>query len=252
MNYKLKSFERAVEEKLLMKGVVKLIQFSQEFDSDILVMDLDGVKAVILREEVDAEVKWRSLVGFLGREISFVPTKVDQEKDLLMCSRKEAQAMTRDVVVSRLENGEIVNAQIVNILTYGAYVEYEGVTGLLKNIDFADDYTSIGDVMKVGDTINVRLRKVSENNRLIFEAVEKYQNPTIMSIDMFERDQIIFGSIRNIKPWGCFVRIAPNLDALCPIPPTGEIEEGMKVSFRITQVRPEENKVRGKILRVLS
>lgn len=247
----LSAFEKAKNEKTIMKGVVKVVQYDNDLNTDVLIMDLNGVKGVVVRDEVDLEVNWKSLVGFIGREISFVVKEVDAEKGVVYCSRKDAQALQKESIVERLREGEVFNAQVINILKYGAYVEIEGVTGLLKNVDFAEDYTTIGEVLKVGDTVNVKLKKISANNRLIFEAVEKYKNSTIMGFDMFQRDQVVLGVVRNVKPWGVYVCIAPGIDALCPIPGTGEVEEGMKVSFRITQVRPEEKRVRGKIVRIL-
>lgn len=244
-------YQKALEEKQVLKGLVKVVQFDQELQTDVLILDLDGVKAVIKRDEVDLEVQWKSLVGFLGREVNFTIVEIDEEKDMLFCSRKEAQSIKKQEITERLTEGEVFNAQIINILKYGAYVEIEGVTGLLKNVDFAEDYTTIGEVLKVGDKVNVKLKKISSNDRLIFEAVEKFKNPTIMEFDMFERDQVVLGVVRNVKPWGAYVCIAPGLDALCPIPGTGEIEEGMKVSFRITQVREDEKRIRGKIVRIL-
>lgn len=248
---KLNVFKKAMETKEVMKGLVKMVQFDKTLDSDILALDLDGVKGIIVREEVDHEVNWKSLVGFIGRDVSFVVKSVDEETGTIYCSRKDAQNILKEVIVERLCEGEVFNAQIVNILKYGAYVEIEGISGLLKNVDFADDYTTIEDILKVGNTVNVKLKKVSSNGKLIFEAIEKYKNPTIMEFDMFERDQVVLGVVRNVKPWGIYVCIAPGLDALCPVPGTGEIEEGMKVSFRITQVKPEEERVRGKIIRTL-
>ena len=242
---------KAKDEAKVLKGLVKIVQHNAELDTDVLVLDLEGVKGVIVRDEVDAEMKWKSLVGFLGREVNFVVKDVDVERGIVFCSRKDAQEKKREEIIGRLKEGEMFNAQIINILNYGAYVEIDGVTGLLKNTDFAVDYTTIGEVLKVGDSVNVRLKKISENDRLIFEAIEKYQSPTIMNLDMFERDQVVLGVVRNVKPWGVYVCLAPNLDALCSIPATGEIEEGMKVQFRITQVRKEEGRVRGKIIRIL-
>lgn len=244
-------YKQAQEEKQVLKGLVKIVQYDEELESDVLILDLDGVKAIIKREEVDLEVEWKSLVGFLGREVYFTVLEVDEENDRLFCSRKEAQKIKKDEIVERLTEGEVFTAQIINILKYGAYVEIEGVTGLLKNVDFAEDYTAVGDILKVGDKVNVKLKKITENDKLTFEAVEKYKNPTIMEFDMFERNQVVLGVVRNVKPWGAYVNIAPGLDALCPIPGTGELEEGMKVSFRITQVRKDEQRVRGKIVRIL-
>jgi small subunit ribosomal protein S1 len=251
MKQQFAQFEKAMKEKKVLKGLVKVVQRDQELDTDVLVLDLNGVKGIIVRDEVDLEVNWKSLVGFLGRDVSFVVKEIDNDKGVLICSRKDAQEILKESIIERLREGEVFKAQVINILRYGAYVEIEGVTGLLKNVDFAEDYTSIGEVCKIGDIVNVKLRKISTNNRLIFEAVEKYKNPTIMEFNMFERDQVVLGVVRNVKPFGVYVCIAPGIDALCPIPGTGEIEEGMKVSFRITQVRDDEKRVRGKIVRIL-
>lgn len=248
---KFSAYEKAMNSKEILKGLVKVVQHNTELDTDVLVLDLDGVKGLIVRDEVDMEVEWKSLVGFLGREVSFVVKEIDVDAGVVICSRKDAQVILKEEIVDRLREGEVFNAQVINVLNYGAYVEIDGVTGLLKNVDFADDYTTVGEVLKVGDSVNVKLKKISSNDRLIFEAVEKYQNPTIMSFDMFERDQVVLGVVRNVKPWGVYVCIAPGLDALCPIPGTGEVEEGMKVSFRITQIKAEEQRVRGKIVRIL-
>ena len=65
--------------------------------------------------------------------------------------------------MDRLSDGEAFKAQIVNILPHGAYVEIEGVTGLLKNTDFAEDFTKIEDMHSQGDKINVKLKKISSS-----------------------------------------------------------------------------------------
>lgn len=247
----LEVYEKAMKEKEVLKGIVKVVQHSEELDTDILIVDLEGVKVIIPRDEVDAEIRWKSLVGFVGREVNFTIKEIDQEREVLIGSRKEAQQMKKEEIINRLKEGEMFPAQIINILSYGAYVEIEGVTGLLRNVDFAEDYTRIGDVLKVGDKVNVKLKKISANNNLSFESVEKYKSPTIMNFDMLERNQVIYGIVRNVKPWGVYVNVAPGIDALCPIPGTGELEEEKKVAVRITQVRKEEKRVRGKIVRIL-
>ncbi|MDF2879484.1 MAG: hypothetical protein K0R54_41 [Clostridiaceae bacterium] len=247
----LKAYEKSMDKKEILKGMVKVVQHDEKLDSDILMLDLEGVKGIVLREEVDLEVEWKSLVGFLGRDINFIVKSIDKENGIVYCSRKDAQAIQKEEIVSRLQEGEVFKAQVINILKYGAYIEIEGVTGLLKNVDFAEDYTTISEILKVGDSVNVKLKKISANERLIFESVEKYKNPTIMGFNMFEKDQVVLGVVRNVKPWGAYVCIAPGLDALCPIPGTGDIEEGTKVSFRITQVKSDDERVRGKIVRIL-
>lgn len=247
-----RKYIKAMEEKKILRGLVVLTQHDDNLDTEILLMDLDGIRGVITRDEVDYQIEWKSLVRFVGQEVPFVVKEIDEENNTIYCSRKEAQELVEEDIIERLKNGEIFDATITGIIRYGAYVEINGIYAILRNIDFSDDYVKVGDVLKVGDKIKVRLNNVSQNNRLRVEAVEKYELKTVMNFDAFERDQVVLGVVNGIKPWGAYVTIAPGIDALCPIPATGEIEEGSKVSFRITQVKPEEKRVRGKIVRILS
>jgi small subunit ribosomal protein S1 len=195
------------------------------------------------------DVEWKSLVSFVGRDVSFIIKEVDEDNNRLFLSRKEAQAILRPTVMKELQSGAVVGTRVVNLLPYGAYLEYKGISGLLKNVDFSLDHTAVKDVLNLGDIVNVKLKNTSNNDKISFEVVEKYSNPTIMDLDVFERDQVVLGIIRNIKPFGAFVNVAPGHDALCPIPTTREIEEGMKVAIRITKVDKENGRIRGKIVR---
>lgn len=252
MEKELMKYIKAMEDKKILKGLVVLTQHDEKLETEILLMDLEGVKGVITRDEVDYQMEWKSLVRFVGQEIYFTVKEVDEENNIVYCSRKEAQELMEEEIIERLKNGEIFEATITGIVRYGAYVEINGIYAILRNIDFSDDYVKVGDVLKVGDKIKVKLQNVSENKRLRVEAVEKYKLKTVMNFDAFERDQVVLGVVNGVKPWGAYVTIAPGLDALCPIPSIGEIEEGTRVSFRITQVQKDKERVRGKIVRILN
>lgn len=248
----IKKYEEVMEKGSVLIGLVKLVQHNQELDTDILMLDLDGVKAIVTRDEIDVREIKTSLVNFVGKKIKFMVKEIDRETGVVICSRKMVKELERDAMINRLEAGEEVEAKIVKLLNFGAYLDIEGVTALIRNQDWAEDYTSMREVLKIGEKIKVKLRKITANKRVFVEALEKYKNPTIMGIDIFEPNQVVLGEVRNVKPWGAYVCIAPNIDALCPIPATADIDEGMKVSFRITQVREDEGRVRGKIIKVLS
>lgn len=245
-------YEELQKNGTVLTGLVKLVQHKAELDTDIIMLDLEGVQAIIVRDEIDIREITTSLVNFVGKRIKFIVKEIDRETGIVICSRKAVKELEREAMVKRLEAGEVIKAKIVKILNFGAYVDIEGVTALIRNQDFAEDYTTIGEIKNVGDTIDVKLRKISSNGKVFVESNEKYKNPTIMSLELFEPNQVVFGVVRNVKPHGAYVCIAPNLDALCPVPGTVDLEEGMKVTFRITQVRVEEGRVRGKIIKILT
>lgn len=246
----LTKYKKALDSKEVLTGVVKMIYFDKERETDVLLLDLNDAKGIITRDEVDADLEWKSLINFVGREIQYVVKEVDAANNTVIASRKDAQVLLRDATINRLQEGEVMTAKVVNHLRYGVYLDIQGVTGLLKNQDFASDHTAAKDVLRIGDSVNVKLKKLTDS-RLLFEAVEKYKNPTIFDFDLFERNQVVLGTVVNVQPWGAFIRIGPNIDALCSLPGTGELEEGIRVRFRITKVNEEDQKIRGKIVEII-
>lgn len=238
------------------KGVVSIVEYDKKLDSEVLIINLRGAKGIITKEEVDLDLNIPSLTNFVGREVSFVVKKVNEKNGVVIGSRREAQALTKKGIMDRLSDGEAFKAQIVNILPHGAYVEIEGVTGLLKNTDFAEDFTKIEDMHSQGDKINVKLKKISSNDLLLFEATKKYCNPSTIKAEDLAEGQTVLGVIRSIKPFGVFVNVAPYLDVLCSID-AEEYEEDKKVQITIESIKDKEfngkviKRYKGKIIKVL-
>lgn len=250
------NYKKKIVTKEICKGVVSMVNHDKKLDTDVLVMKLNGFKGIIKKEDVDMELNIPSLVNFVGREIYFTIKSVNKKDKTIICSRKEAQILMKDTIIGRLEDGEAFNGQIINILPHGAYVEIQGVTGLLKNTDYAEDYTTIAERFSQGDKINVKLKKKSSNGLLIFEATKKYCNPNVINPEELEENQVVLGVIRSIKPFGIFVNVAPYLDILCS-PEIEEYEEDRKVQVKIVKVEyrnyngKEVKRFKGKILKAL-
>lgn len=242
----------AKKNKTVLSGVVKVVQTNNELNRDELIVDYDGIKCVIPKDDIDANFKFKSLISFVGSEVSFIVTKIVPQENMFFASRSMAQKITAPSIIEKLDDGECFDARIINILPYGAYVEINGVTGLLKNVDFAEDFTSIKEVRHIGDKIKVKLRGRSKNETLLFEAVTKYISPTAITKESLEVGQIVLGVVRSKQPWGIFVNIAPGLDALVDSEYV-DVEEDQKVSVKIKTIKQGEDKlkVRGKIVSVL-
>lgn len=235
--------------KTILSGTVKVAQVNREYNREELVVDVDGVRGIIPKEDIDMSFSFKSLITFVGSTVHFTIKSV--KADHVVCSRAEAQMIMSPKIISRLEDGESFDGKIINILSYGAYVDIDGVVGLLKNVDFAEDYTSVKDMHKVGDTVKVQLKGRSSNDKLLFEAVTKYVSPTVITRESLEPGQILEGVVRSVQPWGVFVNILPNLDALVDSE-FADIQEDQKVTIRIKSVKQDVDKfkVRGKIISI--
>lgn len=241
------SVQAHIDNRDILMGKIVLVSREKETGEQFAIVKSKGWQYKILDKDIDNELSISSLANFLNRTIQFVVTKIVSPGNA-MASRAIAQKMTKEKTIKRIEKGEKMRAQVVNILPHGAYVDIDGVTGLLKNTDWANDMTAIKDVMRVGDYLYVKFKKYSSNGTMIFEASKKYTSSDALTIDGILEDSIVSGVVRAVQPFGVFVQVVVGYDALCSNRGMQELEEDEKVSVRITMVDRENKKIRGEIL----
>ena len=233
------------------EGVVRLVQYDVVLNDYTVWLELDGNKVIIPRQELELYEIKGNLNHYIGMKIQYVIKNYDAHRHIYIASCKEVQYQKRQEMIQRLQAGETFEAKVVRLVYFGAYLSIDGVSVILRNQDFSNDYTVVSDVYKEGDRIEVRYLKVNENQKINVQAVTKYESKSSITIADFEPQTVVYGLVRSVKSWACFVNIAPNLDAICPVPTYFTVKEGMKVAFRINQVRLEEGRVRGKIIKVI-
>ena len=234
------------------KGLGRAVYFDENKKEEVLLvenMNKNNRETVIIpKSEIGDNKNLNSLIGKL---VDYVD--IDESG---FASMKKAMPVKREILLNRFAKGEILSGRITNIQRWGAFLTINGVSCLIRNCDFASDYSTISDVYKEGDMIDgLKLRKVSETERISLEKVEKYESPNAVDLSNIKSGSVILGTVRNVKPFGCFVAVANgNIDALCPVPQDTEIEEGMKVRCRLTNVdlESDERKIRGKIESVIN
>ncbi|AGY81990.1 S1 RNA-binding domain-containing protein [Carnobacterium inhibens] len=240
-----------IQQEVALTGIVLASQYDEELASDVVKVEVSGIPVVITREELGCTPHNLPLMRYVGETIQFQLIEANEANGLVMGSAKKIKEKEFDKLYHELKNGKQFQAKVTKILRYGAYFVIGDISVQMLNKDFAEDHTTIGDVLEIGDTIDVRFNRITENKNLRVEPLVRYKNGVSVSLTELEPNQVVLGTVRSVKKWGVFVRIAPNLDALCSIPSHLAIREGDKVSFRITQVLKEEKRVRGKIVRLI-
>ncbi|MGB7366385.1 MAG: hypothetical protein WA887_09740 [Carnobacterium jeotgali] len=246
------AFYDMIDQETELTGTVLLSQYDEEFGNDILKLVVNGMPVFIVREDLAFKKQQLPLAHYVGETIYFQLIEVNEEKGFLIGSTKKIKEKEFDRLHMQLKEGKTFQAKVTKILRYGAYLVIGDISVQMLNKDFAEDHTTIGDILTIGDSIEVRFNRITENKNLRVEPLVKYKNEVSVSLADIEPNQVVLGTVRNIKKWGIFVRIAPNLDALCSIPTHLEVREGDKVSFKITQVLTEEKRIRGKIVRLVN
>lgn len=258
---KLKALEKG--ETILWGDIVKLGRKDGEDYMEAAIPKSAGlsepVTAIIMDSEADTDESHGSLVRFLGRAVPFTVLKVNG--GVVYGSRRLAQEQLKAGMLQDLNDGVEFTGLIVGMAPYGAYVEVNGVAGLLRNNDATVDHSELSEYYKVGDSVQVICRDVTPTGRINWTAPTKLQrqNPVVLG---FEEDTVVSATVTSITSFrnsagvGVFVRVAQGVDALCSMPEF-EIFPGQEVAVKITRITPDPKnktaapKVRGKIVRAL-
>ena len=249
-----KEIANAKKNKKILTAVVKMARYNPDTNAQELIVDYKGVRCIIPKSEVDDTIQYRTIGHFVGTTVHFIVKSFDNTTGEAMCSRAEAQKIARPQVIEQLEKGEVMTGRIINILNYGAYIDINGVTGLMKNIDFSADATLIQEIHHVGDVLDVRMKSYSPTGKLLFEAYNKYKSPNAVNPEEIVVNQVVLGVVRSRKPFGYFVNIASGFDILASSDAECEIDVDQKVAVKILKVYKDENgntRLRGVIKKAL-
>lgn len=211
----------------------------------LAVQGTQSIPGMIPLEEMDAETDRPNPTRLVSMRIPFVIVRADDEAGVLICSRKRAQLLVKTQMLSDFAKGEAFEGVVTGFTDFGAFVDVNGVSGLLRNADYSTDHSRVNERYKIGDKINVKCKSVSkdERARITWEAVTKYHRTTPYECDL-EPSAIVLGRIIDIKNFpqsmAVFVRLEDNqeLDVLCSMPVDLEIEKGVQVVVRISSVEP--------------
>lgn len=221
-----------------------------------------SVPGIIALDEMDSESDRPNPSRLVNMRIPFVILSANDETGVLNCSRKIAQNLTKAKMLDSFVKGESFEGTITGFTDFGAFVDVNGVSGLLRNADYSTDHSRVSERYKIGDRISIKCKAVSKDDRhrITWEAVTKYHRTTPYVCDL-EPSAIVLGRIIDIKNFpqsmAVFVRLEDNqeLDILCSMPEDLEIEKGIPVVVRISSVEPgatpfDRPRIRGRILRL--
>jgi small subunit ribosomal protein S1 len=133
-------------------------------------VDLGGVEGLIHISELSwGRVAHPSDTLHVGQEIEVFVLNVDRKQRRIGLSLKRLQPDPWSSVEERFEEGQLVQGEITNVVSFGAFARIEeGLEGLIHVSELAEgDYLDPRNVVKEGETVTVRIVNIdSANHRL--------------------------------------------------------------------------------------
>jgi len=202
-----------VEVGQLRKGVVKNIADFGAF------VDLGGLDGLLHITDMSwGRINHPSELVKIDQEIEVMVLNVDRDKEKIALGLKQKTASPWEQVESQFPIGSRVHGRVVNIVSYGAFVELsEGLEGLvhISEMSWTRRINHPSEMVSVGDELEVVVLEIDKDKQEISLGMKQAEvNPWTLVKEKYPPGTVITGTVRNMTNYGAFVEIEEGIDGL--------------------------------------
>lgn len=244
INNREKLYDAFAQQKILEAKVLICDQYHN------LHLDLGGIKAVIPREEgalgiKEGTVRDIAVISRVNRPVSFVITNITTDsngKEVAVLSRAKAQKMCFDNYIDTLIPGDVVDAKITRLETFGAFADIGcGIVALMP-IDTISISRIEHPKERFTQGMDIKAVIKSIDNGRISLSHKELLGTWQQNAEKFSVGETVTGIIRSVENYGSFVELTPNLAGLAEN--FENAKKGMQASVYIKSIIPSKMKIK--------
>src|SRR5215210_6612565 len=135
-----------------------------------LILDL-GVRGFLPASLVDIR-RVQDLDEFLGQTLRCKVIELNRSRNNVVLSRRavleEERKEMRQAILDRLQPGDVVEGQISNIVDFGAFVDLDGMDGLIHISEISWSHVNHpSEVLDIGQTVDVKVLDIDRDRQRI-------------------------------------------------------------------------------------
>jgi small subunit ribosomal protein S1 len=202
-----------IEEGQVRTGTVKNIA-----DFGVFV-DLGGIDGLLhITDMTWGRINHPSEMVDLDQEIEIKVLRVDTDRERIALGLKQKQPSPWEGIEERYPVGSKRVGEVVNIMSYGAFVKLEdGVEGLvhISEMSWTRRINHPSEMVKVGDRVEVVVLEYNKDKQEISLGMKQAEtNPWDLVEEHYPVGTVIEGTVRNLTSYGAFVEIEEGIDGL--------------------------------------
>ncbi|HWB22534.1 MAG TPA: 30S ribosomal protein S1 [Gaiellaceae bacterium] len=252
-----KSIERAAESGEPVNGrVIEVVKGG-------LIIDL-GVRGFLPASLVDIR-RVQDLDEFLGQELRCKVIELNRSRNNVVLSRRavleEERKEQRTQILDRLQPGDVVEGQISNIVDFGAFVDLDGMDGLIHISELSWSHVNHpSEVIEIGQTVQVKVLDIDRERQRISLGLKQTQNdPWQQVVESYKEGDVVEGRVTKVVTFGAFVEILAGVEGLVHISelaqhhvenPREVVTQGQAVNVKIIEVDAERRRLSLSLKRV--
>ena len=183
-------------------------------------------------------------------QIEVMVLHVDTERGKIALGLKQLTPSPWEQVAEKYPAGTRVTGEVVNVMSYGAFVKLEpGVEGLvhISEMSWTKRINHPSEVVQAGDQVEVVVLGINEQKHEISLGIKQTQaDPWEQVAEKYPPGTIVEGTVRNLTNYGAFVEIEEGIDGLLHVSdmswtrkighPNEVLEKGQSVSCQVLSV----------------
>jgi small subunit ribosomal protein S1 len=228
-----------------------------------LILDL-GVRGFLPASLVDIR-RVQDLDEFLGQELRAKVIELNRSRNNVVLSRRavleEERKEQRQQILDKLQPGDVVEGQISNIVDFGAFVDLDGMDGLIHISELSWSHVNHpSEVLEIGQTVEVKVLDIDRDRQRISLGLKQTQSdPWQQVIDSYHESDVVEGRVTKVVTFGAFVEILPGVEGLVHISelaqhhvenPREVVSQGQPVNVKIIEVDGERRRLSLSLKRV--
>ena len=181
-----------------------------------------GVDAFMPASHIDVQPP-KNLDQYVGQTYDFKVLKIDLIRQNVVLSRRELieeqRASKRRNLLESIQPGQVRKGVVKNITDFGAFIDLDGMDGLLHITDMSWGRISHpSEMVKQGEEIQVMIIEVNrEKERVSLGLKQTTKNPWDEIERKFPVGSKVHGKVVNLVPYGAFIEIEPGVEGLVHI-----------------------------------
>ncbi len=217
-----------------------------------------GVEAFCPSSQVDI-VPPKNLSVFIGNSYEFKVVKLNPDRQNVVLSRREIieneRNSRRSTLLSEMMPGDIRKGTVKNLTDFGAFIDLNGLDGLLHITDMSWGRLSHpSEMLKVGQEIDVVVLDINrEKERVSLGLKQKLANPWDNIEAKYPINAKVKGKIVNLVAYGAFIEIEPGVEGLVHVTelswtkriakPSDVLKQGQEIEAVVLGINREEQKI---------
>ena len=165
----------------------------------------------------------RDLVPYVGKTVQAKIIELDKNRNNVVLSRRasleETQKESRDSFLTNLKPGEIREGVVSSVVSFGAFVDLGGMDGLIHVSELSWKHVdNPNDIVKIGDEVEVKVLEIDgDRERISLSLKATQQDPWQAFAHGHAVNQLVYGRVTKIVPFGAFVQVGDGIEGLVHI-----------------------------------